>query len=382
MGSERGVERSASGLGGAPSAHEAARMMELYERIARRRRRERSFWRRALPVGVSILAHAALLVLTAAVAWQVTHARPRRETIVSFDDPAFGAPPPPAPRPQTPSAEPPMPSEETVAAASVSRPDLRALAGEGDADSEVAAAEDDPLAGVDPFAARPLLGMGEGPEAAVAPVLGEVRFVGVGAANARSVVYVVDASGPMVSSFPMVKERLLASVDRLRPTQRFGVVAFRRIAAPAGVPLGGGGAGGDEPNGVEVFSPRLVRATTGAKARLREWLDGIDARGRSAPLDGLRAGLALKGDAVFLLSRGIERSGGGVWGLGLEATLAELERLNPANRRGERPATIKAIQFLDEDPTGIMRAIAARHGGGAADGYTVIESMEQLEEAE
>lgn len=381
MGSERSAARGDLGLGGAPSAHEAARMMELYERIARRRRRERSFWRRALPVGVSILAHVTLLVLTAAVAWQVTHAGPTRETIVSFDDPAFGAPPPPAPRSQTPRTEPPMPSEETESAASVSRPDLRALAGEGDAEDAAAAAED-PLAGVDPFASRPLLGMGEGPEPAVEPVLGDVRFVGVGAANARSVVYVVDASGPMVSSFPMVKERLLASVDRLRPTQRFGVVAFRRIAAPSGVSPGGAVVGGEEPSGVEVFSPRLVRATTGAKARLREWLGGIDARGRSAPLDGLRAGLALRGDAVFLLSRGIERSGGGVWGLGLEATLGELERLNPANRRGERPATIKAIQFLDEDPTGIMRAIAARHGGGAADGYTVIESVEALEESE
>ncbi len=358
------------------AAYEAAVMAALYAQIARRRRRERSAWRRMLPVAVSVAAHLGLAALTAAVAWQVAHSGPRRETIVSFDDPAFGAPERARPAQVEAVREPPAGVEGSAAAGSAARPDLRELAGDGV--EAAGAGEADSLAGVDPFAARPLLDVGGGAAGeSVAPVLGDVRFVGVGAANARSVVYVVDASGPMVSSLPMVKERLLASVDRLRPSQRFGVVAFRAPRAAAGV---GGSPGAGE--GVEVFSPRLVRATTGAKTRLREWLDGIDARGRSAPLDGLRAGLELKGDAVFLLSRGIERSGGGVWGLGLEATLAELDRLNPADRHQQREATIKAIQFLDEDPTGIMRAIAERHSGGAADGYTVIRSLKELEEAE
>src|SRR6185295_11960745 len=94
--------------------------------------------------------------------------------------------------------------------------------------------------------------------------------------------------------------------------------------------------------------------------------------GRSNPLDGLRRGLSLDPDAVFLLSRSIRRSGGaagdgtgaaaigegagGVWGRGKTEILAELDKLNP--RRGQQRRTvIEALQFLEEDPTGTMQAI-------------------------
>jgi len=62
----------------------------------------------------------------------------------------------------------------------------------------------------------------------------------------------------------------------------------------------------------------------------------------------------------------------------MNATMAELDRLNPSARGAGRPAVIKTIQFLDDDPTGILRAIAAAHAPGATDGYTVIESAEAL----
>jgi hypothetical protein len=198
-------------------------------------------------------------------------------------------------------------------------------------------------------------------------------FAGVGTASARSVVYVVDASGPMVGALPEVFSELRASVDRLKPTQRFGVVVFRHT------PDGGT---------TESFAASPIRATDQAKVQLAAWLDSIRPSGRSNPLDGLRAALAMNPDAVFLLSRSIERSGGGVWDLGKDPTLAELDRLNPRETGGHRRVAIRTIQFIDEDPTGTMQAIAREHAGAnagnaapgdsGAEAYTVIRRAGEL----
>jgi hypothetical protein len=193
-----------------------------------------------------------------------------------------------------------------------------------------------------------------------------VTFGGLGAASVGSVVYVVDCSGPMVTSLPTVMSELKRSVDKLAPSQRFGVVVFRRLA--------------DDGPGAEAFAPLLVRATTNAKLLLHEWVDKIEPSGRSSPLAGLELALTLKPDAVFLLSRSIERSGGNVWESGLDATMAKLEQLNPVRtallgtRRG---VLIQTIQFLDEDPTGIMQAIGQKHGGG--NGYRVVKRAQDLQ---
>ncbi|MCE2966391.1 MAG: hypothetical protein ACK5WB_11110 [Phycisphaerales bacterium] len=183
-----------------------------------------------------------------------------------------------------------------------------------------------------------------------------VSFAGLSASGvrARSVVYVVDASGPMVSSMPDVLSELERSIAGLAPTQRFGVVLFRDQGDTGGGPA------------AVSFRPRLIDANRTNREALRVWLDDQRIAGRSSPMAGLRAALELRPQVIFLLSRSIDRTGGGAWDLGLEATLAELDRLNPADpATGRRPVIIKTIQFIDEDPTGIMRAIARQHGAAA-----------------
>ena len=189
-----------------------------------------------------------------------------------------------------------------------------------------------------------------------------VTFAGLGASTARSVVYCVDCSGPMVTSLPMVLGEVRRSVARLAPTQKFGVVLFRSREGRAEV---------------MTFSPSLLRATVSAQERLDNWLASADPSGKSCPLIGLEAALSFKPDAVFLLSRSIERSGGGVWELGLQATLSRLEALNPALPGGKRAALIQTIQFVDDDPTGVMQAIALAHGGGSK-GYRLIKQGEEI----
>lgn len=316
----------------------------------------------------SVAVHAAFAAAAAGIAWHIAHSQPPalREVVIQFEDPAAAegdedaaklaaadsAAPraEPSPHPSTPA---PAPRPEMTAAES---PDMPAPLPES-----LLAAASHPLATRAESAAADSHGAAVS-EAAGEAAAGGVRFAGLGASNARSVVYVVDASGPMVTSMPRVIEELRRSVDQLSSTQRFGVVLFRRAEAAAGA---------------ELFAPVLMRATPTAKRRLAEWLSEVTPAGASNPLTGLEAALALKPDAVFLLSRSIARSGGGVWEEGLEGTLARLEALNPRSAEtATRPTVIQTIQFLDDDPTGIMQAIGSRHGQG--NGYRVVRRGEDI----
>ncbi len=195
-----------------------------------------------------------------------------------------------------------------------------------------------------------------------------VSFGGLAASSVSSVVYAVDCSGPMVTSLPMVIQELERSIGRLNPSQRVGVVLFHRPAEDSSGP------------GAESFAPVLVRATPSAKQLLHDWLAAVEPSGRSSPLAGLELAISHKPDAIFLLSRSIQRSGGGVWDLGLEPTMDRLEQLNPVGKglvAARRPVLIQTIQFLEEDPTGIMQAIGQRHGGGS--GYRVVKRQQDLQ---
>ncbi|MBX3402996.1 MAG: hypothetical protein KF699_06220 [Phycisphaeraceae bacterium] len=336
---------------------------------ARPARRRGGLAAAAASIAGSALVHGAFAMVAAGVAWHVVGATrdPGRDVVIHFEDPglALGEDPDAAPAATRAEvvhtkAEEAQPSRE------------RALSGAEPAERDAASPADLPPSVL--TAGRATSTVAVHREArSEATILsdgdtltgGGVRFAGLGASNARSVVYVVDASGPMVTSLPRVLQEVVRSAEQLSPVQKFGVVLFREAEDGAGL---------------ELFSPVLVRATPTAKRRLAEWLSAVEPRGASNPLAGLEVALDLKPDAVFLLSRSIARSGGGVWNHGLEATLARLDELNPPLRgeRGpvRRPVLIQTIQFLDDDPTGIMQAIGARHGQGA--GYRVVRRSEDL----
>ncbi|MFM9995045.1 MAG: hypothetical protein ACKVU4_04500 [Phycisphaerales bacterium] len=313
-----------------------------------RRRAWRDVVRLGLPLGVSIAVHGLLLLMLLGVAWTFGGA-PRGTDL---------GPPVMIALPETPRpAITPADSGAEGGATSLGTPSDAAppvLTGLG------ASAEPPPVlrSGVD-----------EGPVPRLRPdavQVGGATFAGLGTKRARSVVYVVDASGAMVTNFKWIKDELLKSVVALSPTQRFQVVLFRDRT-------GTGDTGTFEVFLPEGGEPRLLPASGGNKSAFARWIAGVEPAGRSNPLDGLRRGLALEPDVMFVLSRGIRRTGGGpgdepsggLWGHGAEAILAELDRLNPTLRdNGPRMVAIKTIQFLEEDPTGIMRAIAERHGDG------------------
>lgn len=194
-------------------------------------------------------------------------------------------------------------------------------------------------------------------------------FAGVGVREVQSVVYVVDGSGAMVTNLKWVMEEVERSIVALDPKQSFQVVLFRDRGAAAGGPA------------AEVFrsGTGLIPATAANKAAVAAWLQQVRPSGRSNPMDGVKRGLSLQPDVVFLLSRGMPRTEAvaraGDWSRGPQAVLKELDGLNPkAGKR--RRAIIKTIQFLEDDPTGTMQAIAGEHGDGPGS-YAVI-TLEQL----
>jgi len=323
--------------------------------------RARGLRARLLPALLFSLAlHGLLLTLIAVVAVELFDASedelpPGPPVTISFRDPA--------PAPIQPEAPTPNASSQASRAPELPEPELPALPS-----PELPAAT---LPGLRPDSSR-------APAAALADLQPRMEdssgavFAGVRARGAQRIVYAVDVSGAMVSTLPFVIEELRRSIDKLHDSQQFQVVLFR-------APSSTGASVSREP--IQVFrsgrDPRagLVQATPGARAALAQWLATVAPGGRSSPIAGLRAALAMNPDVVFLLARSIPRSGEDAdraWGGGLERVLAELDRLNPSHpATGYRPITIKTIQFLEDDPSGIMQAIARNHGGGE-DAYTLL----------
>jgi hypothetical protein len=294
------------------------------------------FARLFVPSAASIAVHAILLigVLAATITVSTRDADRPRLTDIAPANAATQFPQPPAPETST------LPASPASLPVDMPAEPLRSR--------EFAKPSAAPTAEPLPQAARSLL------DAPMAPPQRSVSLAGLASSAAERVVYVVDASGGMVSSFAFIRAKLAHSIAGLSPTQQFQILMARQpTRGPA----------------VEFFRENqrddLVRALPEARSSAIEWIQSRIVGGRSDPLEGLRAALALNPspDLIFFLSRGFIRTGENAWSV--ETVLAELDRLNPRNpRTGYRPIVIKTLQFLDDDPTGLMQAIASEHGDG------------------
>lgn len=204
----------------------------------------------------------------------------------------------------------------------------------------------------------------------VAPGQGVAAFTSVLGDQARSIVYVIDASGAMTSCLPFIREELQRSIMRLDATQQFQVVVCREY--PEGV-------AGPEP-AVFTFAPRadlessLVPATDLNKSLIRSWGERVEPLGRSRIVVGLERALELKPDLIFLLSRSVKRTGVNLAGT-QDAVLSRLDQLNPQSASGKRRTVIKALHFIEDDSSGLLQRIAQEHGDGPQS-YRVISVPE------
>ncbi len=119
----------------------------------------------------------------------------------------------------------------------------------------------------------------------------KIQFCGVDGGG-NHFVYLVDSSGSMGAGFQSARTELLASIDQLKPDQRFYVVFFdeepeyMRISDP------------------DVKEPVSVKATAENKQRLRKWAMTVQMNKGKAPYEVLPFALSLRPDVIFLLSDG------------------------------------------------------------------------------
>lgn len=315
----------------------------------------REIIQRIAPWALSFFVHATLIALAFGIVWTVTAPPPddRPNIVASFDDPG------------------PAASARSEAAEGVSLPEPSAsVEPEPPALSEAPSLSDLladllPAPQMDPRADS----AARSQALAQQRRLPDVRFAGVGASNARSVIYVVDASGSSISTFPFILEELNRSVARLAPTQQFQVIFF----GPGGYTAAPHPADGQG----DIKTIRLIRATQGNVRSVLEWSGRIQPRERSNPIPAIEISLSLKPDAIFVLSMAI--TGLGVWEPDKATLLAQLDTLNPKDlRSGRRPVLIKTIQLFEDDPAGILRAIGEAHGG--SDGYKFLSRREVFDQ--
>ena len=186
-----------------------------------------------------------------------------------------------------------------------------------------------------------------------------IEFAGAKATNATRIVYVVDASGSLVSWMQVVLNELFRSLEQLDDRQQFAVIFFQEDRAIEVPPL-----------------RRLQKATSQARRRAIDWIsegDNVVPGYGSNPVTALEAAFDLHPEVIFLLSDSI--TGSGAYEVDQASLLASLESMNPVRdaESGRRDVVIQCVQFLgeEEDRLGTMRRIAELHGGES--GYKVYD---------
>jgi len=343
-------------------------MNERTERDDSPSKQASALWRRSGPWALSALLHALLIGVGVALLGDVRPPEPPVPPVtVEFESLA------PAPKQSTPHARPDAREE----AAARPTPGVEARTAPQRVDQTWLALRDRLLAEERPdetpsppeaaatAAATSALDERPAPPASAR----DAALAGLGASDVRDVVFVVDASGSMLTAFPQAIATLKDAIADLHPTQRFQILLFqntggRTYLAP---PLLGG-------------PDRLVMidATRAAKRAAFAWLDTVSPRGASNPLGALEAALALRPDAIFLASAGLR--GVDAADVDPRRVLRRLDRLNPVVPTTEggrrRRLVIKTISLLEPDPTGLLQAIAGEHAG--EDAHRVIGRNELL----
>ena len=181
-------------------------------------------------------------------------------------------------------------------------------------------------------------------------------FFGV-AGNAKSVVYVVDASGSLVDTLPYVLAELRRSVMRLSAKQEFTVLFFQGK------------------NVLQIPPAGLRQATDINKQNAAQWIDpnagNLFASGQSDPLPAIKQALNYDPDLLFLLTDNLAANQHTP-----QDEQALLEQITIANRA---QTAIHAIQFLyrdaaENDPAYVplLKRLAMQHHGK----YTFIDAKD------
>lgn len=158
---------------------------------------------------------------------------------------------------------------------------------------------------------------------------GVAGFMGI-AATGNKFVFVIDHSGSMSGAkLQSAKVELTKSITALEPEMQFFIIFYdnRYLAMPAS---------------------GLVRASEANKKKYLAWVESIGGGGGTEPVAGMQAALALKPDAIWLLSDGLFD--------GQDADL--IGQANPGKR-----TQIHTIAFYDNAGEAVLQKIAEDNRG-------------------
>lgn len=173
--------------------------------------------------------------------------------------------------------------------------------------------------------------------AATRPAASQPATRPVGAAPAKPsnrVVFVIQASGAMISSIVEVKGEVGKAVSGLKSDQSFGLVAF-------------------QDNRAIVFTKTLQPASASNRHQAWTWLNGMTATSTSDPIPALEATAKLRPDVVWFVSNGNMPDN--------KVALAAAERLSKAWKF--RINTVLRFASDDEEAKEFLRELADRTGG-------------------
>lgn len=169
-----------------------------------------------------------------------------------------------------------------------------------------------------------------------------------GTPGASRLVYLIDASGSLVDTFPFILGELQRALSELRPEQSFAVLFFSGENVTEAPPYG------------------MKRATTQAVRHTSQWVDPgsgrIIASGRPNADAAIRRALAYQPDAIILLSDGLTDGGDRAM-----ATRARLLSLIGTANTGD--VIFHTLQVRRPDPLstptrlGTLELIALQSGG-------------------
>jgi hypothetical protein len=108
------------------------------------------------------------------------------------------------------------------------------------------------------------------------------KFMGV-SGNARTVVFVCDASGSMINTFSSLKGELTKAVTRLKSVQGFNIIFFQDEKSAA-------------------LDQGLLFATPENKRKAISWLDTITTTGTTNPIPGIEQAFRNKPQLIYLLT--------------------------------------------------------------------------------
>ena len=168
----------------------------------------------------------------------------------------------------------------------------------------------------------------------------KARFFGTGG-NAKTLAYLVDASGSLIDTLPFVIQELKRSINNLSPKQKFTIIFFQRDEA------------------LEVPPPGLKRANDQLKKTVTEWIGAgagnVIAGGTSNPVPALRRALGYKPDLIFVLSDNL--TGYGRYEIDQDRLVDMINQMNKRNTK------INTIQFLYPDALATLKRISTETQG-------------------